>query len=203
MALLNYRTTPLDCGKSPAELLMNRAPRTRLPRAATDAAFLAHKDKTKQKLYYDVSAKPLQPLRAHDVVRIRTGKAWEPRAAVVQQVAPHSYDVLTEDGATYRRNRRDLLVTREPFVPSELGVPDAVPSYRKPGHILHAPTPTPSVDYQESAQPSLRHDSAAAEEHTAVPTAAATSSNLPSIGQPYTTKSGRAVKRPDRWLESC
>ena len=31
LALLNYRSTPLSCGKSPAELLMNRQLRNRLP----------------------------------------------------------------------------------------------------------------------------------------------------------------------------
>ena len=31
LALLNYRSTPLECGKSPAELLMNRKIRNRIP----------------------------------------------------------------------------------------------------------------------------------------------------------------------------
>ena len=31
LAILNYRSTPLDCGKSPAELLMNMQIKSRLP----------------------------------------------------------------------------------------------------------------------------------------------------------------------------
>merc|ERR1712240_210912 len=31
LALLNYRSTPLECGKSPAELMMNRQIRNRIP----------------------------------------------------------------------------------------------------------------------------------------------------------------------------
>ncbi|KAK7939091.1 hypothetical protein WMY93_002417 [Mugilogobius chulae] len=61
LALLNYRTSPLENGKSPAELLMNRELRTRLPSASQ----LLRKEKelslyhNKQSQVYNKTAKPL------------------------------------------------------------------------------------------------------------------------------------------------
>lgn len=117
LAILNYRATPLDCGKSPAELLMGRKLRTRLPTCP-----LLHSQDTplspqklQQKYYYDKTARPLEPLEQNDVVRLRVNGSWANKAQVLEEVAPRSYNVVTEQGQIFRRNRKDLLKTTETF----------------------------------------------------------------------------------------
>ncbi|KAK3747909.1 hypothetical protein QZH41_010212 [Actinostola sp. cb2023] len=81
LALLDLRNTPIDgIGLSPTQMLMGRGTRTRLP---TDSKLLKplfnsadikpalEKIQAKQKLYYDKSAKPLEPLKKGDRVGTR------------------------------------------------------------------------------------------------------------------------------------
>lgn len=58
-------------------------------------------------------------LQEGDIVRMRDGrdKSWEHRCCVLRKVAPRSFEVLTEDGRVFRRNRRHLLLTSESFSP--------------------------------------------------------------------------------------
>ncbi len=116
LALLSYRTSPLECGMAPAEMLMNRKLRTTLPSCSEQKANVKIKQKLKrlkdrQKFYYDRAAKHLQPLLTDDVVRIKSDENWSKKATVMQEVAPRSYTVKTDDGQIFRRNRRDLLKT--------------------------------------------------------------------------------------------
>uniref|UniRef100_A0A671MNC0 Integrase catalytic domain-containing protein n=1 Tax=Sinocyclocheilus anshuiensis TaxID=1608454 RepID=A0A671MNC0_9TELE len=116
LALLNYRTSPLECGMAPAEMLMNRKLRTTLPSCSKQKANVKIKQKLKQlkyrqKFYYDRAAKHLQTLVRDDVVRIKSDENWSKKATVMQEVAPRSYTVKTDDGQIFRRNRRDLLKT--------------------------------------------------------------------------------------------
>ena len=111
LALLNYRASPLECGQSPGEILMNRKLRTRLP-SAEHLLQKRHGDYTKinsQSRAYDRSAKQLCPLEQKDTVRVRCDGKWGPVAEVIKETAPRSYEVLTEYGNTLRRNRRHLL----------------------------------------------------------------------------------------------
>ena len=127
LALLNYRTTALDCGKSPAQLLMGRQLKTRLPEVYMDRPSQDSKtmrrimeSKNRQKSYFDKSSRPLSPLSQGQIVRIYdTRKGSYPKKGIVQQEHSHqSYNVLTEDGRTLRRNRAHLRTTQEPFVPT-------------------------------------------------------------------------------------
>lgn len=111
IAILNYRSTPLEGGKSPAELLMGRKLRTKLPSAEH---LLLNKDqlaprKCSSNVAYNKTARPLLPLECKDVVRVRCDGKWGPKAKVLKEIMPRSYEVLTEYGNTLRRNRRDLL----------------------------------------------------------------------------------------------
>lgn len=118
LALLNYRDAPLKHGQSPAELLFNRKLKTRLPVLIESEAgqgnnkVLHAKQKTKcdQKRHYDKGAKVLSTLYPKDRVKMHDGKNWNIEARVVKGVAPRSYDVMTPEGVTYRRNRRHLLL---------------------------------------------------------------------------------------------
>ena len=63
--------------------------------------------KLKQKEYYDRQSCELPKLSVGDRVCIHdhsTGE-WRQRATVVEEVAPRSYNLKTDDGVTYRRNR--------------------------------------------------------------------------------------------------
>ena len=75
--------------------------------------------KAKQSEYYNKGTKELEELRSGDIVRIQPQKSqfgkkkeWT-RARVKGKVDIRSYQVRTEDGRAYRRNRRHLRRTRE------------------------------------------------------------------------------------------
>ena len=122
LAILAYRNTPLDSNLgSPAQRLMGRRTNTTIPMREE---LLKHKyidnvqehltaRRQKQKFYFDRQTKDLPILQPGDVVRMNKdgGKRW--KQGVVESVAgTRSYNVNT-DGVTYRRNRRDIIATRE------------------------------------------------------------------------------------------
>ena len=117
MALLILRSTPLENGFSPAELLMNRKVRTTLP--MTEAQLLPsipdreivrqreEQSKQKMKKNFDKRHKvvTLPSLRKGDEVWI---PEFETSGTVMEETHPRSYRVQTPRGAL-RRNRRDLI----------------------------------------------------------------------------------------------
>lgn len=127
LAFLSYRASPLEHGKSPAELLMGRALRTTLPYIPPKQQLRKQRNKMKllqhrQKIHYDKSSRPLEPLRMNDTVRVHDANIWRDKATVLEEVGPRSYTVRTEDGVVLRRNRRSLQKTQET---SELPQEDA------------------------------------------------------------------------------
>ena len=126
--LLSWRNTPTEClDSSPAQRLYSRRTRTLIPTAKTllqqeitaDVKAKKMDRQTAKSEHYNKTAKKLSELKRGDVVRIqpldRHRKRWE-KAKVVRKVNIRSYIVETEDGRTYRRNRRHLRFTKEPFI---------------------------------------------------------------------------------------
>ena len=117
LALLAYRSTPLECGFSPAQLLMSRNLRTTLPMVreqrtprVVNFSELEEKDhhiKERQRRNHD------QRHRAKELPLLEPGDAvWildqDTSGIVVDETAPRSHVVETSDGS-YRRNHKHLV----------------------------------------------------------------------------------------------
>ena len=116
LAMLNYRAAALDCGYSPAELLMNRRLRTRLP----DSNDLLPSEKVtsqtsqKKAQYYNVGAKELAPLLSGDSVHVLSNGECRTKGVVEgQSQSPRSYIIETEAEKLLRRNCQHPLHTKE------------------------------------------------------------------------------------------
>ena len=123
IGMLEYRNTPVTgMTYSPSQLLMSRTARTKIPATKellqpcvpTDVRQQLESRQRQQALYYNKGAKPLQPLKANENVRLRQGSTWVPAVVSESANTPRSYIVTTTNGQDYRRNRRDLLQTGEP-----------------------------------------------------------------------------------------
>lgn len=112
LGLLSYRSTPLDEGRSPGELLQGRKLRNRLPEFRPCSGRQDFRRQSRQPK--SSRGKPLPELNKDAVVRVR-GDTWDRKARVLDKVAPRSYRVFTEDSRVLRRNRQHLLATRESF----------------------------------------------------------------------------------------
>ena len=169
LALLEYRCTPVDGMKSPAEILYGRQLRSILPSTSqhlqqteTDLQQIIQRRQTmqdRQKRYYDRQAKPLPPLNVRDTVYLQSKNKWQPGTIVDVADTPRSYIVKTQEGGTYRRNRRFIRKDAENTTPP-----------------VQAPEPP-----------------TAAEHH---PADATPSKPSPPEQQIVTTRSGRVVRRP-------
>ncbi|XP_064485894.1 uncharacterized protein LOC135398414 [Ornithodoros turicata] len=148
--LLNYRTTPQEDGNTPAELLMGRRLRTRLPdiRRTTQVQVRKHQQDSSR----GTLPKPLLPGQH---VRVLQDGAWTLKGKIQDVAAPRSYKVVTEDNRPLRRNRQHLLPAPERYVPTR---PD-MDSARHPenGHRVEPPaTEDSSQSVTESASPSKK-----------------------------------------------
>ena len=129
LSLLDWRNTPSEgMSSSPAQRMFGRGTRTLLPttsyllkpKVQEDVKEKLLKQKSKQAKYYNQNTKELPPLQTGEVVRVAPKPGDRERkwfkAQVEDQVDIRSYEVRTEDGRLYRRNRRHLRQSKEPFV---------------------------------------------------------------------------------------
>ena len=126
LALLEYRNTPSQgLGTSPVQCLMSRRTRAQLPIIPQHLGPVVHPgtyqkplaNKERQVFAYNRAAKDLEALRSGGTVRFMPpGKSTKEavKAKVERCVGTRSYEVVTEDGARYRRNRRHLRKSKEP-----------------------------------------------------------------------------------------
>ena len=130
-ALLQYRATPLGPGLgSPAELVMNRTLRTRIP-SIEDAGYLRApmENRTDERHYHErvlenqniiksyhdkVCKESNKSYRPGDFVRYRDGpgEQWSKEGQVVSQVNSRSYELVNTQGNVIRRNNRLLQADR-------------------------------------------------------------------------------------------
>ena len=172
--MLNYRDTVIQAtGKSPAELMIGRHLRTKLP---TLPQALTHQninmdivrerdEKYRENYanYYDKrrGAKPMPDLMPGDSVKIKTEdqKKWSDSGKVIRKAqAPRSYHVQTQKGSIIRRNRRHLMKTpsRPPTTQSNSHVP--VPPPVSPPIITSKSCPPPNFSPGENVPGSSKKD---------------------------------------------
>ena len=177
LGILEYRNTPVDGLKSPAQLMMTRQLRSiipvtqeqLLPRQTNPELVVARREhqQTLQKKYYDRTARPLTTLKTDDQVLLQSNNKWQPGRVVRVDEQPRSYIVQTKDGGTYRRNRRFIRIDKSTS-DSQSHSPDESPETPPSQPPAETNTPTPV-------------------ETTPAPSSATT------------TRSGRVVRQPRRF----
>ena len=146
--LLNYRVTPLDNGYSPAELLMGRRLKSKIPCLSQhlmpilpDYDHIANKEQTRQEANRRTHD---QRHRAQDLPELNPGDNvylpdQDTLGVIETQVAPRSYTVSTEN-QSYRRNRSAIIKT-EPATDADVEVPTADDPQNNPTTSQKSPRP--------------------------------------------------------------
>ncbi|KAK7102857.1 hypothetical protein V1264_021022 [Littorina saxatilis] len=191
IALLNYRATPLQQGESPAELLMGRKLRNKIPTHPSsyvprqpDRIQFRERDarlKAQQKDNYDKRhrARALSPLPPGQRVWMRTpGTNQAVVTATPSPSSPRSYPVQTNAGTNTRRNRRQLRRRSNQPQP-EGGIPRSTSTL---------PWSAPQMPVQQSEESSF---SDTRQQTCDIPNAAVTDGMIK-------TRSGRLVKPRER-----
>ena len=125
LAILNYRNTPDAIMQlSPAQRMLNRRTRTLLPmvtslltkRSKGEEEMKLQEKQNRMKRKHDKNAKDLSVMEEGQVIRMKPyvlgEKEWK-KGIVMRRLDERSYDVCTEDGEIFRRNRKFLKPTRE------------------------------------------------------------------------------------------
>ena len=194
LALLDYRTTSIaGINLSPAQLLMGRRPRNKLPTRyqllepspvnSKQVKQCFTKQKQMQEKYHNKKAGPdLPPLRPGDPVRMAPSagsKEWRSATVVEHHRTPRSY-VVESQGRKYRRNRRDIRLSTHTAnkAPSfAVPVPTDMPSSPKPALTktsalppARPPARSSATEQQQAPRPSpQKHPASTTEQRPAPP----------------------------------
>jgi len=187
LSLLNLRSTPMEnIGASPAQLLMSRRLRTRLPilpellkpRMVTNPVQqLLESRQKKQKEYFDQRSRTLQKLQVGDNVRMWQDGTWNPAEVTGLSEQPRSYVIQTPEGKVYRRNRKFLMKSKE-----------------------QSETPRKDMDNREVTQEN-GCDNTEEKQEMDIQTWKRDANPTKLSSVPVTTASGRVVSKPRRLIE--
>ena len=190
LALLSYRSTPLNYGYSPAQILMCRQIRSTVPvtkaslRPQIPDAYklqqLDHNCKDRQASYFN------KRHRTREKERWRTNDhVWVPDLrsnATIIEILPHrSYKLRTQASNIIRCNGRLLLTPLSPQSPSSL-----TPSTPRAWSTANASTPSQSSSSMRCRLRDINQPAARARLHRCQP------------AEHYVTRSGCSVRSPDR-----
>ena len=102
---------------------------------SADITKFKQEERAKQKAYFDRGTRPLRPLNINENIRIRDNGSWSKPATVIRvdDQAPHSYIVRSEEGSVLRCNWYHLKPVPPPQDELE---PDAT-------EPVHEPPPSP------------------------------------------------------------
>ena len=191
LAILNIRNTPQQgVGLSPSQRLLGRRTKTLLPttegllktmHSTSDIADKLKLQQARQQFYYNRTAKPLKPLQEGEVVRAQpyriNDKSWR-KATVNKRLDERSYEILTDEGVTLRRNRSHLRASHEDQPPN----PQLV---------------EPTGDEQPAEMPTIPITATTTPVRIPREKVSTKAHNSPVMGQsPYISRSGRISKRP-------
>jgi transposase InsO family protein len=184
LAILNYRNTPIDgIGLSPAQMLMGRRLRTKLPvmkkllnteKSSEIKEKLQLKQDNCKKQYDKHAGKQLKPLKPGQFVMFRHKDSWQNGTIQQSHDMPRSYVVKSPEGKYYRRNRRHINPTKVPPVSVTPDDQVILPSSRMDKPIQ-----------QEQGSSQQKQKLGLQSQHT-------------EKTKQYITRSGRIVKPPDR-----
>ena len=158
LALLDWRNTPTEgLGTSPAQRFLGRRCKTLLPAHGAllkphypteEDAQAINRQKQRQQHYYDMHARPMNPLTPGDIARMHLPgqKTWSP-GVCAGLVGRRSYEVKVGD-RTFVRNRCHLIQSEEPGIES---MPEVEESPR-PQESAEAP-PAPNNVQQPAETP--------------------------------------------------
>ena len=185
---------------SPAQRMFGRRTRTLLPTSKKLLETQLVRDVRERKLqrkevqtrYFNRNVKELPSLTEGDVVRMKPHASdrkqrWT-KAEVKQQVDVRSYAVVTEDGRLFRRNRRHLRQSKEPFVTKDAESP-----------VTNCP---PTEVYTESSVPSAQNSTGdpmplrSKQTGQGLPIIRPASSSAECQKNSAVTRSGRSVRPP-------
>lgn len=198
LGLLNYRNTTLEnVGKSPAQLLLGKRTRTLVPTSSSlfKPSFNSYSEITQRK--EDVRQKKsecdhkkiaLPEYKKGDVIYMQPHKkneTWK-KAVVTKTLTPRRFEVTTDNGQTYVRNRMFLRGT-----PHQQNITT---------HIPDVSTPTKTIQRQtDEVVPTPNPDAKVNQKNPSVPQEVDT--DVMQDRHQYTTKSGRVVKVPSRYRD--
>ena len=188
LALLCIRSTPISSViPSPAELLYSRKLKSNLPMKSNYE--YGDKDKVyehlarrqaKQKEYHDRAAHDLPQLFQGQPVYVQHHQTglWEKGTIQEKREEPRSYNVTVPNGKTLRRNRKQL---RERVVHN-----DHTNNIQNQSEEVNENASAKKPDFQETSANNMTTE---------------IQDNVSSGTQPLATRSGRIVKKPERYCD--
>jgi transposase InsO family protein len=194
LALLELRNSPITgMDYSPAQMLMGRRIRSKLPMKSTllEPETVRPHDRLiqrqkKQKEFYDRTAKVRKTIQPESVVRYKCKQGWAPAVVTKKLAQPRSYLIETPEGTILRRNTRHLRVTGE-----------SAPKPAPPDYVTQ-PLPDPiSVAINDTPETMNGSDNSVNEAQPTVKD----SPRSNSITTPHVTRSGRIVRLPARYRD--